>query len=173
MPHNILLIEDDPLDIKNVQQALTHASAGTFQLEWVRSCAGAIERLTRKEITKANGIAAVVVDLFLPDSQGIETFDRLLRAAPHVPILVLSAPRHKNIAQWAVQHGAQDYLLKARVDSHWLPKTLSGMLERAAIAEALFEEKERAQVTLNSVGDAVMGCEVRGNVTTATSPLKA
>jgi PAS domain-containing protein len=64
-----------------------------------------------------------------------------------------------------VQHGAQDYLLKGRLDSYWLPKALRSMVERAANAEALFEETERAQVTLNSIGDAVMSSDVWGNVT--------
>jgi diguanylate cyclase (GGDEF)-like protein/PAS domain S-box-containing protein len=165
MRQNLLLIQDDPVGAKNVQQALTNSSDAVFRVEWVRSGSAGLERLAREEKQGSDGIAAVLVDLFLPDSQGIETFDRLFRAAPHVPILVLSAPQHEDIARMAVQQGAQDYLLKTRVDSYLLPKALNSMLERAAIAEALFNEKERAQVTLNSIGDAVMSSDVRGNVT--------
>lgn len=146
MAHNILLIEDDPVAIVSVQQALSHSSDGTFQLEWVRSCWGAIERLSRKETARSNGIAAVLVELFLPDSQGIETLDRLFRAVPLIPILVLSAPRHENIAKLALQRGGQDYLLKTRVDAYWLPKALNVVLERASLAEALFEERQRPRV---------------------------
>jgi CheY-like chemotaxis protein len=51
-----------------------------FQVEWVRSCSEALERL--------DGIAAILVDLDLPDSRGIDTFDRLFRAAPRIPILI-------------------------------------------------------------------------------------
>ena len=107
----------------------------------------------------------MLVDLFLPDSHGIETFDRLFRAAPQIPILVLSAAQDEDIAKLAVQHGAQDYLLKDRLDGYLLPKALRSMIERAANAEALFDEKERAQVTLNSIGDAVMSTDVWGRVT--------
>jgi polysaccharide pyruvyl transferase WcaK-like protein len=57
----------------------------------------------------------VLVDLCLPDSHGIETFDRLFSAAPHIPILVLSALQDEAIGRLAVQRGAQDYLLKARL----------------------------------------------------------
>jgi hypothetical protein len=64
-----------------------------------------------------------------------------------------------------VQRGAQDYLLKGRLDGYLLSKALRSMLERAASAEALFDEKERAQVTLNSIGDAVMSSDVCGHVT--------
>ncbi len=98
----------------------------------------------------------MLVDLFLPDSQGIDTFDRLFRAAPQIPILVLSAPEDEELAKLAVQRGAQDYLLKTRLDDYLLPKALRSMVERAAIAEALYEEQERARVTLDSIGDAVI-----------------
>src|SRR5580700_9561192 len=156
MPQIVLLIQDDRVDAKSVQDALTNSSDCSFQVEWVRCCSEGLDRLVTEERQGSHGIAAVLVDLFLPDSEGIETFNRMFRAVPHVPILILSAPQHEDIAKLAVQNGAQDYLLKPRVDGYWLPKALNGMLERAAIAEALFEEKERAQVTLNSIGDAVM-----------------
>jgi len=106
-----------------------------------------------------------LVDLFLPDSRGIETFNRLFHTAPQIPFLVLSAAQDEEVAQLAVQHGAQDYLLKTRLDGYLLPKALGSMVERAGIAEALYDEKERAQVTLNSIGDAVMSTDVWGQVT--------
>ena len=166
MAQNILLIQDDPSDAKAVREALTNSSDGPFKVEWVRRCSEGLERLTEgTEQQGTDGIAAVLVDLFLPDSHGIETFDRLFRAAPQIPILVLSASQDEDIAKLAVQRGAQDYLLKARLDGYLLPKALGSMIERAANAEALFEEKERAQVTLNSIGDAVMSTDVGGQVT--------
>jgi len=128
----------------------------------VTRCADASNRLGSQA---GEEIAAVVVDLFLPDSQGIETFDTLLRAAPHVPILVLSHLHDEDVAKLAVQHGAQDYLLQERLDGYSLPRALSNMLERSAYAEALFLQRERAQVTLNSIGDAVISTDVAGNVT--------
>jgi diguanylate cyclase (GGDEF)-like protein/PAS domain S-box-containing protein len=165
MPHNILLIQDDPLAAERVRDALSDP-ADTFQLDWVRGCTEGLERLLRQETPGAGGgIAAVLLDLCLPEHPGIEGFDRLFRAAPHIPILVLSTLQDEEIAKLAVQHGAQDYLLKSRVDGYWLPKSLGSMFERATIAEALFDEKERAQVTLNSIGDAVLSCDVRGEVT--------
>ena len=113
----------------------------------------------------ANGIAAVLVDLALPDSSGIDAFDRLFRAAPQIPLFILTAGRDEDIAKLAVQRGAYDYLLKDHLDAYLLPKAVSSMIERAATTEALFEEKERAQVTLNSIGDAVVSINVSGQVT--------
>jgi diguanylate cyclase (GGDEF)-like protein/PAS domain S-box-containing protein len=161
---DILLIQDDPADAKAVREALN----GSFQVDWVRRCSEGLERLAREGKQKeyrTDAIGAVLVDLFLPDSQGIETFDRIFSLAPQIPILVLSAVQDEDIAKLAVQHGAQDYLLKTRLDGYLLPKALGSMVERAANAEALFEEKERAQVTLNSIGDAVMSTDVWGHVT--------
>jgi diguanylate cyclase (GGDEF)-like protein/PAS domain S-box-containing protein len=165
---HILLIESGLAAATSVQDALAGSSDGSFAVEWVRSCAEGLESLTRldaQERTSPNSIAAVLVDLFLADGQGIETFERLFRAAPHIPILILCAAQHEETARLAVQRGAQDYLLKTRVDNYLLPKALRSMLERAAIAEALFEEKERAQVTLDSIGDAVMSSDIAGDVT--------
>jgi diguanylate cyclase (GGDEF)-like protein/PAS domain S-box-containing protein len=161
---DILLIQEGPADAKAVREALN----GPFRVGWVRSCSEGLERLAREgkqKRQKPHAIGAVLVDLFLPDSQGIETFDRIFRVAPQIPILVLSAVQDEDVAKLAVQRGAQDYLLKTRLDGYLLPKALSSMVERAANAEALFEEKERAQVTLNSIGDAVMSTDIWGQVT--------
>jgi len=101
----------------------------------------------------------------LPDSQGIDTFDRLCKAAPDTPILILSALQDEDIAKLAVQRGAQDYLLKNRLDSDILHEVLHRTIEHAANAEASFEDKERAQVTLDSIGDGVISTDAGGHVT--------
>ena len=148
-----------PADAKVIQAALADVRYGPFDVESVRQLSDAYERLGKE------GIGAVLVDLFLPDSQGIETFNKLLLAAPHVPILVLSGPGDEDIAMQALQRGAQDYLLKGELTSHSLSRALRNMIERKAVEEALFIEKERAQVTLNSIGDAVLSTDISGNVT--------
>jgi len=91
----------------------------------------------------------------LPDSRGLDTIHRLLRAAPQIPVLVLSVHQDQDIASWH-----SNYLL----DAHVLPKALPGMLERAVNDGAPFEG-ERGQVTLDSIGDAVMSTDVTGKIT--------
>jgi diguanylate cyclase (GGDEF)-like protein/PAS domain S-box-containing protein len=159
---NVLLILADPAEAKAVRRSLVDSRDGPFKVELVSRCSDAIKRLGSHA---GEQIAAIVVDLYLPDSQGIDTLDSLLRASPHVPILVLSHLRDLEVARLAVQRGAQDYLLQERLDGYSLSKALSNMLERSAYAEALFLEKERAQVTLNSIGDAVISTDVAGHVT--------
>jgi len=162
MPRNVLLILADATEAKAVRRSLVNARDGAFAVECVSSCGDAVKRLGNQG---GEEIAAVVVDVFLPDCQGIETFSRLLRASPHVPILVLSRLGDEDVARLAVRRGAQDYLLHERLDGYSLGKALNNMFERAAYAEALFLERERAQVTLNSIGDAVISTDVAGNVT--------
>jgi diguanylate cyclase (GGDEF)-like protein/PAS domain S-box-containing protein len=164
---NILLIQNDAVDADAVRDSLVNSSDGAFQVIWLRHCCDALVRLgnKRRQRQPIETIAAILVDLFLPDSTGIETFDRLFQAAPQIPILILTAAEDEDIAKLAVQRGAHEYLLKDRLDGYLLPKAVGRMIERAANMDALFEEKERAQVTLNSIGDAVMSTDVAGNVT--------
>jgi diguanylate cyclase (GGDEF)-like protein/PAS domain S-box-containing protein len=154
---HILLIQDDASKAKGIIEALCNSHDVAFQVDWVRHLSEALERLA--------GIAAILVDLFLPDSRGIKTFERLFSAAPNIPILILTDPQDEETAKSAVQRGAQDYLFKGRLDSYLLPKALDSMIERTTISEALFEQNERALVTLNSIGDAVISIDVTGRVT--------
>jgi diguanylate cyclase (GGDEF)-like protein/PAS domain S-box-containing protein len=168
VPQNILLIQADPTEAKAIQAALVGSPDGPFHVDWVQSHAAGLERLGRPGAQQprhgASQIAAILVDLFLPDSEGIGTFDRLFDVAPHIPILILIDPTGVDVAKLAVRQGAQDYLLKGRLDDYLLPKALRNMIERSVIADALFLEKERAEVTLNSIGDAVMATDESGAV---------
>src|SRR5579863_612573 len=157
MSQRILLIEDDTAAANTIADSLSRCSDESFEVRWVRHCSEGLEKLS--------GIEAILVDLYLPDSRGMETFERLFRAAPGIPILLLIDSQHEKIAKLAVQCGAQDYLFKNRLDAYLLPKALGSMIDRAAYAEALFVERERAQVTLNSIGDAVVSTDVAGRIT--------
>jgi len=142
--------------------ALVNSDDGPFRVEWVRTCSDALERLGvlgMLPVDASHGIAAVFLDLFLPDNAGIETFDRLFVVAPQIPMLVMIPPANEELGMLAVQRGARDYLLKGRLDDYLLPKVLRNLIERAAIAEALFAEKERAEVALNAIGEAVMSTD--------------
>ena len=162
MSRTILLVLDDAAVAGAVQKLLVNSRDEPFNVEWVTRCCDGIERLLSR---RGENIAATVVGLFLPDSQGIESFDLLFRASPNVPILVLSSLRDEDVARLAVQRGAQDYLLKERLDEYTLPKAVTTMLARSAHSEARLLEEQRAQVTLASIGDAVVSTDVAGNVT--------
>ena len=128
-------------------------------MEWVGRLSDGIDRLQRGQST------AVILDLSLPDSQGIEAFDRVSAAAPRVPILILSGPEEEEAAKRAVQHGAQDYLPRDRLDSYTLPRAVQSVIALKIAAEALVGNRERAEVTLNSIGDAVLSTDIEGKIT--------
>ena len=106
----VLLVGDNPADFKTIRAALADSKDSTFTIEWVRQFRDGLERVSKK------GVGVIVLDLFLPDSQGIETFDRLLLAQPNVPILIVSESDDEDIATLAVHRGAYDYLLRSHID---------------------------------------------------------
>lgn len=162
MSRRLLLVLADPDSMRTVQAALEGAPATGYVVERAGRCDEAIEALaTRRE----DVISAVVTDLCLPDLQGLAAFDALLAASPRTPILVVSRRCDESVAQLTVQRGAHDYLLLEHVDGYWLPKTLDGMLGRAAQAEAALRAAEHAQITLDSIGDAVVSTDLAGHIT--------
>ncbi len=154
----ILLIESHRADADKIRAALAAPGTGSFDVNWVRELSEGLECLSKR------GIAAVLLELSLPDSQGIETFDRVFAAAPDVPILILGNG-NEALAKQAVGNGAQDYLLPGHLDGYSLPRALRNAIERKAVEDALYVEKERALVTLNSIGDAVLCTNISGAIT--------
>jgi diguanylate cyclase (GGDEF)-like protein/PAS domain S-box-containing protein len=168
MSRRVLLIGDNPSDRTAILDALVHTGGAAFALERVGLLSAGLERLSRdrtKPTIASDRIAAIIVDLFLPDSSGIETFDQLFQATPHIPILVIATSHDEHIGRLAVRHGAQGYLLKPRLDGYTLCRALESMVERAATADAQFAQRELAEITLNSLGDAVISVNFGGEVT--------
>src|SRR5713226_5001362 len=155
----ILLIENDPGVADGIRAAIAATGSGSFDVEWVRQLSAGLERLSKR------GIDAVLLALSLPDSQGLETFDKLFAAAPDIPILVLGGSANEALAKEAVARGARDYLLPGHLDSYSLPRALRNAIERKVVEDVLYVERERAVVTLNSIGDAVLCTDISGNIT--------
>jgi diguanylate cyclase (GGDEF)-like protein/PAS domain S-box-containing protein len=134
-PITVLLVEDAPADAGLIQAGL--AGDGAFRVEWVTRLADALERLGRA------GIDVVMLDLTLPDGQGLGVFDQVIEAAPDALILILSPARDEAVARLAVQRGAHDYLLKGHVDTHLLSRTLRYVIECKAARDALHNSEAR------------------------------
>ena len=155
----ILLIQNDPSAAARIKTALAAEEPGSFEVEWVRQLSQGLKALSKM------GIAAVLLDLSLPDSEGVETFDKLFAASPDVPILILAGNGTEGLAKEAVSRGAKDYLVEAHLDTYSLQRALRNAVERSSIEDALYAEKERAVVTLNSIGDAVLCTNISGRIT--------
>jgi diguanylate cyclase (GGDEF)-like protein/PAS domain S-box-containing protein len=169
---NVLLVEDDVDDARLIRLALANGGDSVFRVVWVKRIAAALKHLSGYEDSTVVHFDVILLDLTLPDCQGVAAFTPLFEAAPEALILVLSDAENEHNARALVKKGAYDYLGKQYVNSHWLPRALRYVTERKQVEavlrkseEALFEAKERAQVTLNSIGDAVVATDVPGNVT--------
>lgn len=152
----ILLIENDPDAAEEIRAKLADSGC-SFDVQWVRELSEGLERLGKK------GITAIL--LSLPDSEGIETLDKLLACDSGVPILVLGNNASGTIAKQVLERGAQDYLPPDHLDGYCLQRALRNAIRCKSIEDALYAEKERAVVTLNSIGDAVLCTDTLGTIT--------
>src|ERR1700729_3803409 len=111
---------------------LANSRGSMFQINRLNTCANGVGRLIEYADHLRAGtrdLDAVILDLDLPDSHGIDSFDQLFALAPNIPILVLVGAKDEAVGKSAVQRGAQDYLLKDRLDDYLLPKIIYSMIE--------------------------------------------
>ena len=157
--HRVLHIGGSATDAHMVRRALTESKPDRYDVEWVVNLSDGLERLI------PNRIAAVLLDLQLPDCPGIDALNRLLLAAPTIPILVVGADEDEKTARQVIRAGARDYLVTSRLDSYWLPRALHHAIEQKLSEEAFAAETERVEATLNSIGDALLRTDTSGHVT--------
>jgi diguanylate cyclase (GGDEF)-like protein/PAS domain S-box-containing protein len=154
----VLLIGDEAGEAARILEGSGSATDEGVRVEWVSELSGGIDRL------RSGGVAAVVLDLTFPDSGGLATFDKLFQAAPDVPILIVSGADGEETARQAVRRGARDYVIKSLSNGYRLRHTVRTMLDSRA-AEIKLSENEVANMTLDSIGEAVLRTDLRGNVT--------
>ena len=120
----VLIVEDNEDHVQFLRQLLATSERTTFVLHTAGDVASGIARL------KQGGIQLILLDLTLPDSDGLETFIRVVQEAPDLPLLVLSGINDVALAVETVQLGAQDYLVKGHVDNHLLIRAMHYAIER-------------------------------------------
>jgi len=155
----LLLVEDNQGDARLLREMLDEQGMHNTELTHVECMTDAEKHLA------GLGYDVILLDLGLPDVQGLGAVRRAHVAAPRVPLVVLTGLDDESMATQALQEGAQDYLIKGQLDGKGLLRALRYAVERKTTEEALFAEKERAQVTLNSIGDAVICTDIAGNIT--------
>ena len=155
----VLLLEDNPGDARLLREMLNEQSSLHTQLTHLGCMSDAEKYLAE------HAVDIILLDLGLPDVQGLEAVERAHAAAPHVPLVVLTGLDDETVAAQALQEGAQDYLIKGQIEARGLLRALRYAVERKLLEEALFEEKERAQVTLHSIADAVICTDISGDIT--------
>jgi PAS domain S-box-containing protein len=155
----VLLVEDDPGFARLLREMFKEQGSADTELIHAESMSAAEIALAGRPFD------IVLLDPGLPDSQGIDSVRRAVAAAPQVPLVVLTGRDDESLALLALQAGAVDYLIKGQIDTRGLMRFLRYAVERNTLEDALFAEKERALVTLNSIGDAVACTDSAGNLT--------
>ncbi|MBI2371069.1 MAG: response regulator [Deltaproteobacteria bacterium] len=135
-PIRVLLIEDNPGDVRLLQAWLADVRGVPLALEHADRLAAGLARLAR------GGIDAVLLDLSLPDSEGLETFTRAHAHAPVVPIVVLTGLDDEMVGMKAVREGAQDYLVKGQLTGPLLVRALRYAIERQAADADLQRQRD-------------------------------
>lgn len=120
----VLLVEDNPGDARLLRESLAEAPATQFEIVHVGRLSEAIKTLV------ADRFDVVLLDLGLPDGNGIETLLRARESAPGCPIVVLTGLEDETLAVQMVQAGAQDYLIKGQVGAALLVRALRYAIER-------------------------------------------
>lgn len=123
-PINILLVEDNPVDSAFIRENLLRAKHASFSIAAVTRLDAGLARLAR------GGIDLVILDLNLPDSQGMDTFVKIHGQHPDVPILVLTSLEDNSLAARIVRQGAEDYLVKGQWDANLLVRSARYAIER-------------------------------------------
>jgi diguanylate cyclase (GGDEF)-like protein/PAS domain S-box-containing protein len=147
-PIRVLLVEDNSTDALVAQDDLAYAVGVAFTVKWVQRLQGALDCLAEQSFD------VVLLDLNLPDSDGMGTFSRLRVAAPTVPMVVLSNRADEALALQAVKAGAQDYLVKGHADG-LLVRTIRYAIERAHTEGALRVAERRLQLAVAGTNDGL------------------
>jgi DNA-binding response OmpR family regulator len=135
-PLRILLVEDSTLQARFLEQTLRDMDPAPTEVAWVDHLATAVG-------WPGDSTDLVLLDLVLPDSEGIDTFRAVHEAHPELPIIVLSGTGDEALALLAVAEGAQDYLFKASVSPDALGRSIRYAVERH---RKLMEQRRDANI---------------------------
>lgn len=145
-PIHVLLIEDNPGDRRLLQELLRDVASVPMKLDHADCLSQGLQYLAETQVD------VVLLDLFLPDSQGFETFIELHQQEPEVPVVVTTGLNDETLALKAVQEGAQDYLVKGQITGELLVRSI-----RYAIERSRAEQKIREQAALLDIAtDAIL-----------------
>jgi len=170
---NLLLIEDNPVDARLIQELLSEFSQ-EYNLEQTQQLSDGLKRLSEYECP----IDTVLLDLSLPDSHGLETFEKVHSLAPRLPIIIITSLDDEKISEEAVNKGAQDYLIKGQLNSPLLIRAIRYAFYRKQAEQRISETFELNQkilaasasgtITYKASGQCVFANEAAGKILNAS-----
>ncbi|HYP09278.1 MAG TPA: PAS domain S-box protein [Bryobacteraceae bacterium] len=154
----VLLVEDNPGDARLLREVVREAEGAHIQLTHVDTLSKALSKLD------ADQFDVVMLDLSLPDADGLETLVRTHAQAPSVPIVVLTGLDDEKLAIKAVREGAQDYLVKGQVTGQLLVRAMRYATERKRAVEALQRSEEYFRSLIENALDIITVLDMDGSV---------
>jgi len=151
-PIRILLVEDDSGDEAYIRDVLSEGKDQEIRIETADRVVTALNRMEQ------GGVDVVLLDLSLPDSTGLATFQKIHRAWPNIPIVVLTGLDDYYVAVQAASEGAQDYLVKKGLDSGVLLRGIRYAVERQSLMLKLQKALEEVK-TLKELLPICSGCK--------------
>ncbi len=145
-----LVIEDNPADARLIREMITEYAPRTIELEYAETLAAGIERLLEGDFT------AVLLDLGLPDSKGLNTLKSIRGKFPELPIVILTGLSDDAIGIEAVRQGAQDYLIKGQIDAYKICCSLRYATERNKLKLQIKESLDQQKAIVEGAVDALV-----------------
>jgi PAS domain S-box-containing protein len=142
----LLIVEDNPVDALSLKKALEQTKGAKFAISHVETLAEA------KESLENGDFHVLVLDLGLPDSQGLETVLNVQKSAPDLPIVVVSGLDDESLAIEAVKNGAQDYLIKDKWDAELIVRSLHYAIQRHQLLVTCKQANESSRRSNRALG---------------------
>jgi len=157
---SVLLILNDHEEARQIGEMFNDQGLYSFALNRVECMAEAEEYL------KVQSVSVVLLDLYgCPDATGSEAINRVHAAGQSASIVLLIGPQDEDVAVRALEEGVQDYLVKGQIESQELMRAMRNSVARKIMEIKLFNEMNRARITLECIGDAVICTDLGGNIT--------
>lgn len=158
---SVLLVEDNPADARLLQEMVAASGDHDIVLHPCRKLSDAMERV------EAGTTDCVLLDLSLPDVNGLDGIDRFRERFPHLPIVILTGLANEDVALEALQAGAQDYLVKGSIEGDGVKRAVRYAIERKSADVELARLGRQNELILDSAGDGICGLDPQGMVTFA------